>query len=534
MRAIWAMLAFSPLAAAAATYTVDTASDATLSACTAAPADCSLRGAIDASNALNGSDLILFDLPTSDPGYQPASQHWLIQVGATALPPITDGLTIDGYSQPGASANTQTPDQGGSNAQLKIEIRGTQTQQNGFAIGNVFNQPAVVVRGLAINRFAVQVFLAGASAHRVEGCFLGTTIDGSAAAVVGNSGLGVGVRAFGPGPYVVGGVTPDARNLMSGMSAAVSSFSSVDGLRIQGNLIGTNAAGNAAIGNQNNGLEFTGPVRNSLIGGDTSDARNIIAASRFVGLYLSTSSGAGVYSGTRVIGNYFGTDVSGRLALGNGLNPQSPSQPQATIQMFLGGECQIQIGGLAPGEANLIAHSGAAGIQIGICERAALRGNRYRANRGLPVDLSASSNPDGITPNDAGDPDSGGNRLQNFPTFSLPPGFLPAGGASVELTVTVDSAVSNSAYPLTVDAWRAACGGGADEWLGSLTIDAINAQLPLPFTLARPDGRNILPLVLQVTDANGNSSEFSANAGDAIRADGFEDTASAPTGGRCS
>lgn len=534
MRAVWIVLALGPSLAVAATYTVDTGSDAALSACTAAPGDCSLRGAIEASNALAGSDSIAFDIPASDPSFQPASQHWLIQVGAGALPPITDGLSIDGYSQPGASANTQSPEQGGSNALLKIEIRGTQTQQNGFEIGNVFNQPPVLVRGLAINRFANQVFLGGSSAHRVEGCFLGTTIDGSAAAVTGNSGLGNGVRVFGPGPYVIGGTTPAARNLISGLSAAVGSFSSVDGVRIQGNLIGTNAAGNAAIGNQSNALEFTGPVRNTLIGGDTAAARNVIAAARFVGLYLSTSSGAGVYSGTRVIGNYFGTDFSGRLPLGNGLNPQSPSQPQATIQMFLGGECAIDIGGMAPGEANLIAHGGAAGIQIGGCERARLRGNVYRANRGLAVDLSAGSVADGSTPNDAGDPDSGGNRLQNYPTFSLPSGFLPAGGASVQLTLTVDSTSSNAAYPLTVDVYRAGCGGGAVEWQGSTTIEAVNAQLPQSVTLTRADGNNLLPLVLQVTDANGNSSEFSAVAGDALYADGWEDGAAAPVGGRCS
>lgn len=531
MRAIWAMLAFSPLAAAAATYTVDTGSDTTLTACTAAPADCSLRGAIDASNALGGSDAIVFDIPSSDPSFQTAG-FWLLQVGATALPPITDGLSIDGYTQPGASANTLSPDQGGSNAILKIEIRGTQMQQNGFEIGNNFTQPAVVVRGLAINRFANQVFLGGSSAHRVEGCFLGTTIDGTAAAVTGNSALGNGVRVFGPGPYVIGGTTPDTRNVIGGQFSAVGSFSSVDGLRVQGNLIGTNAAGTAAIGNDN-GLQFTGPVRNTLIGGSNAAARNIIAASRFNGLYLSTSIGAGVYSGTRVIGNYFGTDVSGRIALGNGLNLQSPSQPQSTIQMFLGGECQIEIGGLAPGEANLIAYGGAAGLQIGACERASLRGNRYRANRGLPVDLSAGSFGDGTTANDAGDPDSGGNRLQNFPTYTLPPGFLPAGGASVQLTVTVDTAVANASYPLTVDAWRAGCGGGADEWLGSLTIAAVDAQLPRTFTLTRADGSNVLPLVLQATDANGNSSEFSVSAGDAIHAGGFEDSAAVQTGGRC-
>jgi len=52
----------------AATFVVDTTSNATLSACTATPGDCSLRGAVAAANALAGADLIHFNIPDCPAG----------------------------------------------------------------------------------------------------------------------------------------------------------------------------------------------------------------------------------------------------------------------------------------------------------------------------------------------------------------------------------------------------------------------------------------------------------------------------------
>ena len=77
--------------------------------------DCTLREAIDAANAGAGLDTIAFDIPGAGP-------H-TIQLGL-GLPKITDPVIIDGYTQPGASPNTNG--QGlGSNAVLKIELDGS-------------------------------------------------------------------------------------------------------------------------------------------------------------------------------------------------------------------------------------------------------------------------------------------------------------------------------------------------------------------------------------------------------------------------
>src|SRR5436190_5937278 len=74
----------------AATFTVDTTSDANLSACTPSPNDCSLRGAITAANTASGADTIGFNI-------QPLG-HVVIKP-TSPLPMIVDPVNIDGTSQ---------------------------------------------------------------------------------------------------------------------------------------------------------------------------------------------------------------------------------------------------------------------------------------------------------------------------------------------------------------------------------------------------------------------------------------------------
>lgn len=518
--------------AEAATYSVDTSSDAALSACTAAPADCSLRGAILQANLDAAEDRIEFALPSSDAGFQASTGHWLIQT-ASALPLIEQSVVIDGYTQPGALPNTQSPAQGGSNALLKIELRPqTANSHEGIATNGGFVNARLIVRGLAINRYTQQIVLAGLAAHRVEGCFLGTDLTGQQAA---QSGIGNGVRLQGGGPVVIGGLDPASRNLIAGMANGVVNFAFAgsDGIRIQGNLIGTNAAGTAAIGHRFEGLSLS-LNRNSLIGGSDPAARNVIAASGLSAISMNANSGGTpAFQGSRIQGNYIGTDVSGRIALGNGFNPGSPTQPQAALLFFSGDPCAAEVGGTAPGEANLIAHSGSAGILVGNCRGVRISGNRFQANRGIPIDLSSSSNADGITANDPGDADSGGNRLQNTPVLSLPGNFLPSGGLSLNLGVLVDSSTSNASYPLTLQFWRANCDGGGSELIGSSGYSAAQAQSSINVALSAPDGANVLPLTALVIDNEGNTSEFAPRIGDQIALAGFEDGSTTASAGLC-
>ncbi len=501
----------------AASFVVDTTSDANLNDCTEIAADCSLRGAINAANAAVGADRIEFAIPESDAGFVAATAHWRIEP-STGLPAITGVLEIDGYSQPSASANTLAPDQGGSDAVLKIELRGPAQQvEFGLESGLTDFNAQATIRGLNINRFTSQILLFGGGANRVEGCFLGTDIVGEAAAMTGNSVRSIGVRLQGPGTYVIGGNTPAARNLLSGLFSGVVALSQTNGLRISGNLFGSNAAATQVIGNREYGIHLQETI-NTAIGGTNVAERNLFAGNQFSAILLSSGSNIpAVFAGSRVIGNHFGTDWTGTQALPNGLNPLSPSQVQPTILVGAGNPCGLQIGGVGVGEANLIANGAAAGITVDSCARVRISRNVFRGNRGPAIDNAQGGGFIGPTPNDANDPDSGGNRLQNFPA-ALGIGAVTA--TTLELQYSVDSAPANAAYPLTVEFFRGA-GGQAAEWLVTQTITLAQAQttrsVVLPLTAFADD-----LVVMTATDADGNTSEFGRVGIGEVFADGFE------------
>ena len=163
---------------------------------------CSLREALNAANSTTGTDTITFNIPGSGP-------H-TIQPG-TFLPTITDPVLVDGYSQPGASPNTNPPGIG-SNAVLKIELDGTNA---GGASGLLIGGADCTVQGLVINRFefaGIHILGAGASGNFVQGNFIGTDVTGSAA--LGN-GLSNVIIQDAPN-NTVGGSQAGARNIISG------------------------------------------------------------------------------------------------------------------------------------------------------------------------------------------------------------------------------------------------------------------------------------------------------------------------------
>src|SRR5262249_22065367 len=154
---------------------------------------CTLRDAVTYANAHAGA-VIHFDIPG-------AGVHTISP--ATALPTITAPMTIDGYSQPGASANTNPPGLG-TNAAIKIEIDGG----NHGLTGLLISAGHVTIRGLAINRMsnAITVAVGGAV---IAGDFIGTDASGMLART--NSNQGVGATSS-----VIGGSAPADPNVISG------------------------------------------------------------------------------------------------------------------------------------------------------------------------------------------------------------------------------------------------------------------------------------------------------------------------------
>jgi CSLREA domain-containing protein len=162
-------------------------------------AECTLRAAIQQANFTTGADTIEFDIPTTGVAtIAPAS----------GLPKITGPVSINGYSQPGASPNTKAV---GSDAVLKIHLSGGKTSGTDALVIGASNS---TVKGLVINGWqgmGVRIDGAGATSNRISGNFIGT--DASGATVPGNY---VGVRVFDGSDNTIGGTTAAARNLISG------------------------------------------------------------------------------------------------------------------------------------------------------------------------------------------------------------------------------------------------------------------------------------------------------------------------------
>src|SRR5215203_1863119 len=127
--------------AAPSTFTVNSTNDPGTGACDAT--ECTLREAINAANANNNpteKDRMKFDISGS--GVHTISP-------TSPLPQITEPVIINGYSQPGSSANTLAK---GTNAVLTIELDGTNA---GSADGLSIGAKGTVVKGLVINSFGI-------------------------------------------------------------------------------------------------------------------------------------------------------------------------------------------------------------------------------------------------------------------------------------------------------------------------------------------------------------------------------------------
>jgi hypothetical protein len=319
-----------------------------------------LRQAIvDANTANTGTaanpDLIQFNVPITDPGYQSGPGVFFIKP-LSGLPTITDTVDLNGYTQPEASPNTLVI---GDNAVLKIVLDGSLA---GAVEGLVIEGGNSKVRGLAVDNFAYGsgIVLSGSGNHLVVGNFIGTDVTGASAAANNN-----GIYTTGPS-NTIGGTAPADRNIISGNSSGLPD--SADGRNkpsdcgidlhssgnlIQGNYIGTDKSGMAALAN--GGFNIGGGVvdgstsANQTIGGTAPGAGNLISGNTGTGIFLGNDSFC------LVIGNLIGTNATGTAALGNG----GP---------FLGGielwGNYNTIGGTTPGARNIISGNDIYGISI--------------------------------------------------------------------------------------------------------------------------------------------------------------------------
>jgi titin len=255
----------------------------------------SLRQAITDANAGSGTNAIIFQIPGTGPfTLNPSS----------AYPAITPNpVVIDGTTQPGYTGKPL----------VQINGSGLGTSGDGLELFAGNSQ----VSGLAIfscTRDGIRI--QGGGTNLIQGNYLGT--DATGTNNLGNTEGGVYIyRSSG---NLVGGTNAAARNVISGNANGIyiddGSLPALGaGNVVQGNFIGVTAAGTKALGNVNSGVYvITAP--GNFIGGTQPGAGNLISGNGISGIYLYNAG----TTGNVIQGNFIGTDVTGALAVSNHLD----------------------------------------------------------------------------------------------------------------------------------------------------------------------------------------------------------------------
>ncbi|MDT4966986.1 MAG: hypothetical protein QOJ64_1723 [Acidobacteriota bacterium] len=448
----------------------------------------SLRRAIQTANLIPGKDTISFNIPS-------AGVHTITPL--SALPAVTDSVVIDGYTQPGAKANTLAV---GSDAVLLIELNGSSTVNTS---GLVITAGNSTVRGLVINRFAFQAISLQTNGNDViAGNYIGTNANGTAGFPSPNNNVGVYVPSAN---NTIGGMTPADRNVVSGnglqgpggRGILVDSVSAT-GNKVIGNYIGTDASGTIKIANFNDGVDLNNCSLNT-IGGATAAERNVISGNGSNGITIF-----GTTANNKVVGNYIGTRADGGGALKNN---------QSGI-IIAGKASGNFIGGMALGEGNLIGFNTGPGVFVEPQSvNNAILGNSIYSNGGLGIELYSGSL--GVTPNDnnTGDADTGANNLQNFPVLTS----VVASGGTTTIQGTLDSAFNTQ---FRVEFFSGTQCGEAKKFIGFSTVTT-DASGHASFTFSVPTASAVgNSTMATATDPNGNTSEFSDCASGVVNGPG--------------
>lgn len=199
----------------------------------------------------------------------------------------------------------------------------------------------------------------GATRNLVQGNYIGVDVTGSVRLTdaSGNAYQRIGVYIQNAGGNTVGGTSAGAGNLISGnLDYGVFVQDESTNNLVQGNFIGTNALGAAAVPNSNAGVFLYRPTgtaasADNTIGGTTPAARNVISGNEPYGVVVGSRA-----TGSLVQGNYIGTNASGTLAVANTYG--------VTVTQATGSS----VGGdpvLAPSARNVISGNRLTGIYLG-------------------------------------------------------------------------------------------------------------------------------------------------------------------------
>ena len=537
-------------------------------------------GARNVISGNSGNGITINGSPTADPA-QPGNKVQGNYIGTNAagdarLPNNLDGVRIDfsrnhtiGGTEAGArnviSGNNQNGVNVAGNATNNV-VAGNYIGTNAAGDASVFNDRngvriefsqntvggnVAAARNVISGNRSYGVSIEGGQSNAVQGNYIGTNAAGNADV----QNLSGGVRDNATGT-LIGGLTATPGtapgNVISGNQSAIEIFTAMQ-TTIRGNLLGTNAAGTAKLIDQSFGVLVSGPT--TIIGGTDPGARNVISGFK-----------VGIFGGGTIQGNYIGTDIDGTAAIPNrefgirtadsaliggtapgarnvisgnangvwlrgvsvavqgnyiGASSSGAALPNTGHGVVVGATAHDNVvGGTAAGAANLIAFNGGSGVlvantfptQEGTPVNNTLRANSIHSNGLLGIDLvtappgSVLLDYDGPTPNDAGDADTGTNGLQNYPVLLS----VTTGGGNTNVGGTLNSK-AGAAY--TVDFYaNTSCDpsghGEGQTFVGStqVTTDSVG-NAPINASFPTPASGQIITAT--ATDSSGATSEFS-------------------------
>ena len=378
---VGALVPFSPAPPArAATFVVDSTgdepdTDAGDGSCLTAAGTCTLRAAIQEANQTDGADVITFNIEGNG---NEAGEH-VIQPGS-ALPQITESLTIDGSTQPtgiivvdGSSAGSATGLSLGSGSAGSSILGLVVRDFSGPGIGVFGDSNSNVIAGNVIHgngNDGIQVQTDGNTIGGVD-AELNIIYDNASSGVslqrdgntVTNNLIGTSdgetAAPNGTGIFITGANNSVNGNLVSGNSAAGVWLSNTTAInnKITSNRIGTDFAAAQPLPNGTAAGDLGGVVIQSGATGNLMQG-NIISSNEDAGILISSADG------NEVIDNRIGTDLSALFPLGNngpGVRLLSASSNQIVDNVIsgnIGNGVLIAGGGSNTVESNYIGLTG--------------------------------------------------------------------------------------------------------------------------------------------------------------------------------
>lgn len=440
-------LLFAPKTVSAATLEVNSIADDQDN-----DGECTLREALIAANTNTTSGAVLNECIAGDAGadtinFNIAGSGVHTIIPSTALPTVTEQVTIDGYSQTGAVENTAASpsplnnvikieiDFSSVTSGVGVEITANNTTINGLSVFSSNNT------GILINFNANDgVYTGNYSGFRADG--MTRVIDTSGSFINQNSLLAFEDTRSG---CQIGGITPADRNVLAPIPLTTTTGSIVVGASdctIYGNYIGLAKDGITSFGSipgaltdpgqGTTGIKLTGGT--SIMGGTTANKRNVVSGCETIQINLSGGEGSIIQ------GNYIGTDYTGNYnsTIVNGLGVSVSGSTSKNL-----------VGGTGAGEGNKIIGARGAGIAVVSVyiqpsfylvtpNNNAFLGNTItkvglfefevfgNSNEGIDIlheeirnfsPFTAVLTNQGPTPNDAGDADTGANNYINTPVL---------------------------------------------------------------------------------------------------------------------